>query len=49
MFDTQQHYKKLTEAGCPENQARIMTMMLEDLDKIVNPKDKEKEDGDDEI
>lgn len=49
MFDTLEYYNKLTEAGCPESQARIMTKMLEDLDKIINPKDKDKEDGDNEI
>jgi hypothetical protein len=46
MFDKQRHYNRLTEAGLPAKQARVMTDMLVDIDNIINPKDKEQEDGD---
>jgi hypothetical protein len=50
MFNATDYFKRLTEAGLPEPQAKVMVDMMKDIDNMVNPpKDKEKEDGDNEV
>jgi len=45
MFDPVEYHKRLTDAGLPANQATVMMNMMNDINKIVNIKDEELEDG----
>jgi hypothetical protein len=49
MFNTTEYYKRLTNAGLPEIQARVMVKILKDVETILNQKDEELEDGHHEI